>query len=283
MINPRKVRLVQRRPQVGLGGERAKVLRPSVSIEAAYAAQWADLVEQMHKEAVATVKRELGSDVATGMDAPGDLWSRLTKRLDSIFTKAATSLAHGMIKRLDRNSETGLQRSLADVGEGLTLKMKNPGDLQATIDEHITSNVYYIKRIPKQYLDNVRDDVQASVANGGGGLQDLIPAMEKRYGEAKRHARNVALDQTRKAYTAINTQRMKSAGIRKFEWVHTGGSNDPRKYHMTSASSGGLNGGVFEIDNPPIIDQRTGERGLPGQAPFCRCTMRPIVSFAEEE
>ena len=279
----KKVRLAPRRVQLPLGGERAKTLRPSVSIEAAYAAQWADLVERMHKEAVATVRNEFGSDVATGMDAPGDVWDRLTKRLGSIFEKAASSLAHGMIKRLDRNSDTGLKRSLSEVGEGLTLKMKNPADLQSTIDEHIESNVYYIKRIPKQYLDAVRDDVNASIANGGNGLQDLIPAMEKRYGEAKRHARNVALDQTRKAYTAINTQRMKSAGIRKFEWVHTGGSRDPRKYHMTSASSGGLNGGVFEIDNPPIIDERTGERGLPGQAPFCRCTMRPIVSFAEEE
>jgi SPP1 gp7 family putative phage head morphogenesis protein len=101
--------------------------------------------------------------------------------------------------------------------------------------------------------------------------------MLERYGEAKRHAKNVALDQTRKAYMSINTERMRDVGVSKFEWIHTGGSQDPRQYHKTV-----LNGNVYDINDPPVIDQRTGERGLPGLLPFCRCTMRPVVTFEDD-
>jgi uncharacterized protein with gpF-like domain len=32
----------------------------------------------------------------------------------------------------------------------------------------------------------------------------------------------------------------------------------------------------------PVIDPRTGERGIPGQAINCRCVMRPLVEFKGE-
>ena len=42
-----------------------------------------------------------------------------------------------------------------------------------------------------------------------------------------------------------------------------------------------MSGKVYRLDDPPVIDARTGERGLPGQAIFCRCTMQPIVKFGD--
>ena len=60
--------------------------------------------------------------------------------------------------------------------------------------------------------------------------------------------------------------------------MHTGGSVHPREYHLRNAPSG-LNGGIFDLDNPPVIDLRTGERGFPGQLPYCRCTMCAVVEW----
>ena len=37
-----------------------------------------------------------------------------------------------------------------------------------------------------------------------------------------------------------------------------------------------LNGKIFRFDNPPIIDERTGQRGLPGETYNCRCGFIPI-------
>lgn len=276
-------RLAPRLTRLPAGTERAGTLRAPTSVSVAYVNEWERLVREMHKEVSATVLREFAQSVATGQDAEESVWERLLRRFNEKFATVAPGLANGMMKRLEKGADDGLQRSLREVAEGFTLAPKNPKSVQKAINDKIAENVYYIKRIPVEYLESVRESVEKSVAAGGNGLEDLTKVMTERYGEAKRHAKNVALDQTRKAYTAITSSKMKAAGVTKFEWVHTGGSQEPRKYHLRSASSGGLNGGVFDINDPPIIDEKTGERGLPGDAIFCRCTMRPIVTFDFED
>jgi len=88
-----------------------------------------------------------------------------------------------------------------------------------------------------------------------------------------RRARMIAHDQTRKAYNNLNRGRMEKLGLKKFKWLHTGGSAHPRKLHQM------LNGLVFSFDDPPIIDEKTGERGIPGQAINCRCRMQVVLDL----
>lgn len=259
---------------------RATTLRISASLQVAYANEWDKLVREMHPEIVETAKAEWRNSVGTGvgMDAKESAWERLLRRFSERVATVAPGMTNGMMKRLERTSEQNLEQSLREVAEGVKLVNSNPAAVQATIDAKLAENVYYIKRIPVEYIEGVRERVTEAI-NNGKGLEDIEKIMVERYGEARRHAKNVALDQTRKAYTAINTERMRSAGITKFEWVHTGGSQEPREYHLRSAAAGGLNGGIFDINDPPVIDLKTGERGLPGDDYFCRCTMRPIVTF----
>jgi len=68
-------------------------------------------------------------------------------------------------------------------------------------------------------------------------------------------------------------ERMKSAGVTKFEWLHTGGGKQPRKLHKE------LSRQIFNIDEPPFIGVMYGERihGYPGQLPNCRCAMRAVI------
>lgn len=276
----KKVRLVRRPDPLGTESKRALTLKPSVSVGAAYARDLEALTTEMHKEVEKAVLAEFSNTAAA--DAAGDFWSRLAARLAGKFAAKATPLATGFLTRVDRNATTNLERSLKSTSADLTLNMKNTPAVNKAIKARIADNVDLITRIPAEFLDKVKQDVNDSLRKGNG-LADLQPKMEERYGEAKRHAQLVALDQTRKAYTAVNTARMRANGVTKFEWVHSGGSQEPRKYHKDSPSQGGLNGGIFDINDPPIINKKTGERGLPGDDYNCRCTMRPIVTFDDED
>jgi uncharacterized protein with gpF-like domain len=44
-----------------------------------------------------------------------------------------------------------------------------------------------------------------------------------------------------------------------------------------------MDGKIFSFDDLPIIDRKTGERGIPGQAINCRCTMTPVYEFDSED
>ena len=37
-----------------------------------------------------------------------------------------------------------------------------------------------------------------------------------------------------------------------------------------------LHGRIFRFDEPPVIDERTQQRGLPGETYNCRCSLTPI-------
>lgn len=276
----KKVRLVRRVDPLGTESKRAQTLKPSVSLGAAYAAELMKLTREMHEETAKAVLAEFRNTAAA--DAADDFWTRLAKRLASKFAAKAEPLATSMLARVDRNATTNLERSLKSTSADLTLNMKNSAAVNKDINQRIRDNVDLITKIPVEFLDKVKQDVSDSLRKGNG-LADLQPAMEERYGESKRHAQLVALDQTRKAYTAINAAKMTANGISKFEWVHSGGSQEPRPYHLNSPANGGLNGGIFDINNPPIIDKKTGERGLPGDDYNCRCTMRPIVTFDDDD
>jgi len=40
---------------------------------------------------------------------------------------------------------------------------------------------------------------------------------------------------------------------------------------------------IFSFDDLPVIDRRSGERGIPGQAINCRCRMAPVIEFDNDE
>ena len=152
-----------------------------------------------------------------------------------------------------------------------------PAEVAPVVRAAITENANLIKSIPPQYLDRIAGAVTRSMPSGGS-TRALVEEI-RRYGQMTlRRARNIAADQVHKAFESINIAEFKRLGIRKFRWLHTGGSTHPREYHLRYAPSG-LNNGIFSMDDPPVIDERTGEKGFPGQLPFCRCTMCAVVEW----
>lgn len=207
------------------------------------------------------------------------LFDRLMGQWLSIFDREAAQVGGDMVQGVLKASDYHMGRTMRELGKQITL---TPGPaLVQRVTASAGEAAGLIKRVPAEFLPQIQGDVMRSITQGEG-LKDLLPALKAREVKVKNWAENVARDQTRKTYATVNRTRAEEAGITKFRWIHSGGSNEPRKHHMARWPAG-LNGGVFSFDDPPVIDPRTGERGFPAQAPYCGCIMQFVVELEEKQ
>lgn len=204
---------------------------------------------------------------------------RLMAKFEKIFEREAPKIVDGLLQGLNKASIVSTTQSLKETSANLTLATKPlvPG-LMPIISQATKANVALIKSIPVDFHGQIYDAVISSVSPGGHGQKTIMDTLERYDGVTRRRAQFIALDQSRKVTAAINSQRARAAGAKRFRWIHSGGGAHPRELHKFT-----LNGNIYEYDNPPIIDERTGERGLPGQLPNCRCTAQPVFDFDEDE
>jgi SPP1 gp7 family putative phage head morphogenesis protein len=230
-------------------------------------------------------KKYFSQDASIASTARIDM-NALERKLNKSLSSKIKAMAERMVKKSDDQSKSALHSSLETLSGGLSIKTNiGSADITQAFMASVNVNVDLIKTISSNYLEQVKGAVNRSIQNGGG-LQTLIPEIEKfldkEAAKTKNKAKNVALDQTRKAYNALNVARMKKLGLNNFEWIHSGGGQVPRKHHITPWPNG-LNHGIFNVNNPPIVNPDTGETGLPGSEINCRCTMRPLIVFEAGE
>lgn len=200
----------------------------------------------------------------------------LRLRFEQLFRANSRSILDRMFGQVDKASRASLTSSLRELSGGLTIPTPDmPLALREQMQAATASNVSLIKSIPAQYHAEIEKVVLRSIQPGGNGLQDVTEALRKQELITQRRADFIARDQTRKVTSAMNSARMQSAGVKEFEWCHAAGVVDPRHLHLE------YHGKTFRFDDLPIIDERTGERGLPGQLIHCHCTMRPVLRFGE--
>lgn len=258
---------------------KGKTLNYNAAIGDRYVRALVSLVKQMTQQTIRDVRKLYDTHATdSAMDASiasqaRILTNQLTAKFEALFSRRAKDLADSMVSASNKASKSALYTSLKELSGGLSLKT----DLMSTsirtvMTASVAENVALIKSIPSQFMTDVTGEVLRSITSGRG-LADLVPALEQYEGVTIRRATNIALDQTRKAYNNINRGRMEAIGVRKFEWIHSGGGQKPRQEHID------MDGNVYSFDDPPIIDPKTGERGIPGQAINCRCSMRPVLDF----
>jgi SPP1 gp7 family putative phage head morphogenesis protein len=206
------------------------------------------------------------------------LMNAMAARFNAFFSKIAPDLAKRMADDVDRHSKTNLHGSLSEASGGLSLRTSViTGQIAEATKAAISANVALIKSIPQEYFTKIQGEVFRSI-QAGSGTKDVFETVRQIGIVTKKRADLIARDQTSKATTAINAARMTALGIKKFEWLHSRGGREPRPLHINA-----LNGHIFEIAKPPIIDERTGERGLPGVLINCGCRMVPVVEFGKVE
>lgn len=271
--------------QRGAATFKGQVLQPPVGVEIQYVERLRKLVRQMtdetHRQVLELFRSEAGSahfaqDAGSISSQSRILMNALRAKFNDLFARASKPAAERMVDGTQKASASNLHASLKKLSGGMSLQTKvDNANLTNIYKASVAENVSLIKSIPEQYIKQVEGSVMRSITTGNG-LQDLVPAIEKYDGVTQRRAANIARDQTRKAYNSINKGRMQAIGVKQFEWIHSGGGAKPRPDHEE------MDGQIFSFDDLPVIDPRTGERGIPGQAPNCGCTMRPVFSFESE-
>ena len=260
-----------------------KPLIPSVAIPLAWDKAIQPIIKRMYLE----TKRELEkvfneTNFIGAMDASPVSQSRIVLnsiflKYDKIFNDISKSIVDKMIASVMKNSTATLKMSLADYVNPLAIDRTATNlRLKEVIQASTEEAAALIKRIPAKYLGEVQGEVMRSITSGNG-LKDLVPYLTKRYEGNAKWARNTAMDQVRKCHASISNERMKKLGIKQFKWQHSHGSNQPRPLHME------LSGKIFNYDAPPIIDEKTGERGLPSILPNCRCISIPVFFSPDEK
>ena len=263
----------------------AGALRPNVGISTDYAKPIVNELELMFRDVQRELKKAFKENhYGQAMDASLASQSRillnwLLRKWQPRFDEIAKSATNRMIERTLKNSTVTLRNSLKQALPDLSIDTSFSNEqLQEVIKASTLEAANLIKIIPYKFLNEVQGQVMRSITTGKG-MEDLVPFLTKKYNGNIRHARNTALDQTRKAYQSINTSRLKTLGVKKFIWIHSGGGKEPRVNHIR------MSGNEYSFDNPPVIGVMYGEevRGLPGDLPNCRCICKPVINFDLDE
>lgn len=128
---------------------------------------------------------------------------------------------------------------------------------------------YAIKDFANERIPEMRRKIQELVLKGyrTDKIQELL---EKEYGIMSRKAKFLAQNETTIMLAEYKKVTYQEMGFDKFIW-HTITDGRERDLHKA------LNGTVWRYDDPPIIDERTGQKGLPGQTYNCRCEAVPYM------
>ena len=130
--------------------------------------------------------------------------------------------------------------------------------------QHYTKD-FLTKRVPE-----IRRKVQQAILDGYREI-DVQKMLETEYGIMERKAKFLAQNETSIMLAQIKKVHYSAVGFDSFMW-HTILDARERPLHRQ------LNGKIFRFDEPPVIDEKTGQRGLPGETYNCRCDLTPIMS-----
>ena len=267
-------------------------LNHCISSEHRYAKKLERLTQLMYEDVKRQINRFFNSEVSRehfAQDASISaqarfLMNKLMRKYNDQFSKISPRIARQMINDVNNVSKSSLFSSIEKLTGGARIKTDFINDdMKEVMKGAAQESADLIITIPRDFLSDVGGYVYRSITQPEfGGIQGIIerinPLIDERYRKQHNKARNVAYDQTRKTFNSINAQRMIAVGIHRYEWVHSRAGQRPRKHHLEN-----LDGRIFSLDKPPIIEPRTGERGIPGQAINCRCTMRPILGFGDND
>ena len=275
--------------------------RYSPALEIEYKRILRGLVDSMLKEVAKGLvnsyrKNKEGFALDSAFNNIDDNLKSLEKKYRRIFETRGEEAAKKMVMRQLRYCRSSFKKVMAKLLPKETevpaiTGSVIPRDMEEVIKASIMENVSLIKSIQQKYFEQVTGSVARSM-QAGGSIQQLRDEILKYNGMTRRRADIIAYDQTRKTYQAINLRNMSKAGIQKAMWVHSGGGQTVREYHyrkwdgvsgIKDGRPNGLNGFVFDIDKPPVIQQAEGKqqeiRGYPAQLPNCKCIMRAVVEL----
>ncbi len=207
------------------------------------------------------------------------LMNKLIDKWQKRFNVFGNDFAKKMIGTVDKQASNDLKRSTDKLSGGLNIKTdalsERTNDIIVAGTDESSS---LIKSIANDYTTEVKEAISRSISTNTGSFttlrETINETLQGKYKTYKNKAKNIALDQTKKAYSNIAASRMQDVGLDSYIWRHSGGSQKPREHHKYV-----LNGNTYKISDPPIIDPKTGRRGKPADDYNCSCYMEPVIVF----
>lgn len=234
-------------------------------------------------------------------DIPEDIWKAIKENI--IETRAKLTQINDFLADVELNLDqiidsmlfnTQVETILDDVGNQVTQNVKHLNVIDAELSE--TQKSEMINRMQKQFkiseteieknytnnlqhytaewlkkrIPEMRLKVQQAILNGYR-RDEVQKMLETEYGIAERKAKFLAYNETSIMLAELKKVMYQEMGFDHFMWI-TNLDNRERPLHRE------LHGRIFRFDNPPVIDARTGQTGLPGETYNCRCQIRPIMT-----
>lgn len=275
-MTKRKTKWVPRKGDIVKGDP----INPPLGVASSYAAEMRALIDVMSAEVEAEI-RDLFKQPEFAMDASPSAQARiltnaLIKKFTERFNGKAKSTAEKFTRRANKANESAVKSSIQKMAGDISLPAApfSP-EVQDILSAIVTENVSLIKSIGQQYLGQVQQSVMRSIAQGTD-ITGLVKELQRHKGVSLRRAKIIAFDQTHKISNALSRARFMNAGITKYVWRHTGGSNEPRPLHVK------YDGRTFRYDTPVKVQDDPVVYGYPGTLINCSCRQQPVVEFREE-
>lgn len=155
-------------------------------------------------------------------------------------------------------------KHIAVIEPKLSKEQKN--EIARTYTENVRG--YAIKDFANERIPQMRQKIQELVLKGyrADKIQELL---QKEYGFMAKKAKFLAQNETAIMLAEYKKVTYQEMGFDKFQWSTILDGRE-RELHKQ------LNGTIWSYNDPPVIDERTGQKGLPGQTYNCRCEAIPI-------
>lgn len=223
----------------------------------------------MRARAIHDAVKDLTDDLDEKIDALVDA-ANLSKSADHAINEI-TSWKAGA-KKLEVIPDLGPagQAALVAAFERTSkIQIKSPGTKVGMVDALDQATKKAVKVWSHEALARLRSQVDENAMQGyrAAGLADRI---RSEYGVSKGRSMLIARQETSNYMSAYHAATAADAGLKRYVWYAVRDART-RPLHLS------LHGTIHRYDTPPIIDERTGQRGNPGEFPRCRCVARSII------
>lgn len=205
---------------------------------------------------------------ASGSDELAQLFARMRIKAEQQVSAAAALVAGRFVRDSERSNRAAMNTQYTTL-----LKIdpfKGSKGLETVMRARVRANVDLITSIPFELLEQVEEVVRPAVSEGLR-VEELMKQVQRRFEVSDNRAQLIARDQVGKFNGELARERSQSLGVETYVWST---SKDVR----VRADHQHLEGTVQRYDEPPVVDERTGATGNPGDDYQCRCQALPQVS-----
>ena len=178
---------------------------------------------------------------------------------------------------------------VTDVAEQMILDVQERAykNFQANKIETITPKMSdsIARKFAENYTDTLRFEIKGKLPEEVIKMREVVGQMaidgespltiqkyiEKNFIKDQKRAKFLARNESAIAVTEYLSAKYQDEGSEEFIWI-ANLDERVRDEHRE------LNGKKFRYDDPPIVDKRTGSRGMPSEFYNCRCKFIPVFS-----